>query len=160
MDIIEIKGNNYFGKYDHIREACRAIIVRNGKILLSYETKDDIWMIPGGGIEAGETDEECVAREVGEETGNLFIPSQCVLEIDEYYEDAKYVSKYFVGTITGTIQTHLTEAEIKGGLVARWIPLQEALEIFSKHAEIKDFEEKRGLYQREYFALKHIAKTL
>ena len=153
MDRIEIKGGNYFGKYGYVRGACRAIIVRDGNILLSYETKDDIWMIPGGGIEAGETDEQCVIREVGEETGLLFVPSQCVLEIDEYYEDAKYISKYFIGSIEGTTDTHLTEAEIAGGLESRWIPIEEALKIFSRHNDFIAFEEKRGLYLREYTAL-------
>lgn len=156
MDRIEIKGANYFGKHDYVRGACRAIIVNDGNILLSYETKDDIWMIPGGGIEAGETDEQCVIREVGEETGLVFVPSQCVLEIDEYYEDAKYINKYFIGMIQGTTDTHLTEAEIAGGLESRWIPIEEALRIFSRHNDFIAFEEKRGLYLREYTALKAI----
>ena len=158
MKKLEIKGSNYFGEYNHIREACRAVITDDGKILLSYETKNDIWMIPGGGKETGENDAECVIREVGEETGNLFNPSKCVLQIDEYYEDTKYISKYFVGTIVGPTEAHLTEAEIKGGLVSKWISIEEALSIFSKHHEITDFEEKRGLYQREYLALKEILK--
>ena len=158
MKTIEIKGENYFGKYDHVREACRAVILNGDAILLSYETKNDLWMIPGGGKETGEIDEECVAREVGEETGNRFEPSECILQIDEYYEDTKYVSKYFVGTIAGKTKTHLTEAETKGGLESRWIPIEEALEIFSKHVEIVEPEEKRGLYQREYTALKEILK--
>ena len=158
MKRIKIEGANYFGKYDRVREACRAAIVEDGKILLSYETKSDLWMIPGGGIEAGETDEACIIREVGEETGYLFEPSGCAIELDEYYEDTKYVSKYFLGSIVGTTQTHLTEAEIQGGLEPRWIPLEEALEIFSKHNDYIDYEEKRGLYLREYSALREILK--
>lgn len=158
MKKIEIKGKNYFGKYDHVRAACRAVILDADRILLSYETKNDIWMIPGGGIEAGETDEECVIREVAEETGNLFKPSACVLELDEYYEDTKYISKYFVGRIIGSTDTHPTEAEIQGGLESRWIPIEDALAVFSTHQKITAFEEKRGLYQREYVALKEILK--
>ena len=158
MQRIEIKGDNYFGKYNHVREACRAVILKVGAILLSYETKNDILMIPGGGKELGETDEDCVTREVAEETGQVFKPSECVLEIDEYYEDTKFVSKYFIGRVVGVTDTRLTEAEINGGLVFKWISIEEALEIFSKHNEIIDFEEKRGLYLREYSALKEILK--
>ena len=158
MNKITIKGTNYFGKYDHVREACRAIIVKDDKILLSHETKDDVWMIPGGGREIGETEEDCVIREVSEETGYLFKPTEFVLQIDEYYGDTKYISKYFIGTIVGTTEKHLTEAEIKGGLESRWISIEEAIGIFSKHNEAKDFEEKRGLYLREYSALKEILK--
>lgn len=158
MNKIEIIGDNYFGKYDFVRAASRAVIIEEGRILLSYETKNDIWMIPGGGIEVGETYRNFVIREVSEETGYLFAPSKCVLEIDEYYEYVLYVSKYFIGSITGRTDTHLTEVEIKGGLESRWISIDEALEIFSKHSEINDFEEKRGLYKREYLALKEILK--
>ena len=156
MQRIEIIGDNYFNKYNYIREACRAVVLNGDNILLSYETKKDIWMLPGGGKEVGETDEECVIREVGEETGNLFKPLKCVLQLDEYYEDTRYVSKYFIGTITGTTNTHLTEEEMNSGLESRWISIEKALEIFSKHKEITDFEEKRGLYKREYLALKEI----
>ena len=156
MNKLIIEGSNYFGHFNHVREACRAVILNDDNILLCYETNNDIWMIPGGGKEIDETDDECVIREVGEETGNIFKPSMCVLEIDEYYGDVKYVSKYYIGTIEGTINIHLTESEKEGGLVSRWIPIKEAIRVFSKHQEIKDFEEKRGLYQREYSALKTI----
>ena len=158
MKKIEIKGKSYFGKYDHVRAACRAVILDETRILLSYEAKNDVWMIPGGGIEEGETDEQCVIREVAEETGNLFEPAECVLELDEYYEGTKYISKYFVGRIVGSTDTHLTEAEIQGGLESRWIPIEDALAVFSTHQRITDFEEKRGLYQREYAALKEMLK--
>lgn len=156
MNKLEIKGDNYFSKYDFVRPASRAVIIKDGKILLSYETKHNIWMLPGGGKEIDETYRNCVIREVEEETGYLFVPSKCVLEIDEYYENVRYTSKYFVGTITGKKEIHLTEEEIKGGLIAKWVPVQEALDIFSKHSEIKDFEEKRGLYLRECVALQKI----
>ena len=43
--------DNYFGKWDKTRTACRGIIIENSKILLSYETVTDQWMIPGGGLE-------------------------------------------------------------------------------------------------------------
>lgn len=160
MNETEIIGENYFGEYDNIREACRAIIFDNDKILLSHETKHDVWMLPGGGKEMGETDEECVIREVGEETGYIFKPSEFALQIDEYYEDNKFISKYFIGTIIGTTKIHLTDAEVAGGLEARWLPIKEALDIFSNYNDHTYFEEKRGLYQREYSALKEILKEI
>ena len=156
MKTIHITGDNYFGKYEHVRTACRGVIIDKGNILLSYESKNDIWMIPGGGIETGESDEDCVIREVNEETGYIYKPSECVLIIEEYYEDTKFVTKYFLGKVTGKTETHLTNEEKEGGLVSGWISIQEAMNIFSKHHEITDFEEKRGLYKREYLALQQI----
>ena len=54
MKVIDIVGENYFGEWDKTRTACRAIIFKDDKILLSYETKHDQWMLPGGGLEDGE----------------------------------------------------------------------------------------------------------
>jgi 8-oxo-dGTP pyrophosphatase MutT (NUDIX family) len=48
-------------------------IVRDAQILLIQHTHHDdgrsYWLIPGGGIEPGEGEEACVAREMWEETG-------------------------------------------------------------------------------------------
>ena len=54
MKIKEIIGDDYFGNWANTRTACRAIIIREGEIILSYETKTDQWMLPGGGLEPGE----------------------------------------------------------------------------------------------------------
>ena len=89
MKTLETIGENYFGHWDICRTACRGIIVQDGKILLSYETVTGQYMIPGGGLEGDENERTCCAREVAEETGFLIEPSECVLELDEYYEDWK-----------------------------------------------------------------------
>lgn len=109
MKTIEITGKNYFGKWNKTRTACRCIIVEGSKILLSYETETNQWMIPGGGLEDSESEKNCCIREVAEETGKLVEVSDCVLEIDEYYEDWKWVSKYFVGKIAGNTEIKLTQ---------------------------------------------------
>jgi 8-oxo-dGTP diphosphatase len=47
-------------------------IIKDHHLLLlryrDYETGRSLWVFPGGGIEEGETEEECVAREMLEET--------------------------------------------------------------------------------------------
>ena len=157
MKILEIVGDNYFGNWTKSRTGCRAVIIKDGKILMSYETKNDQWMIPGGGLEENETDEECVIREVAEECGVVIRSSPCVLEIDEYYEDCKWLNKYFLAEVVGETERHLTEAEIKAGMEPRWIPLGEILSIFSTHAEYDGTDEmRRGMYYREYMALQEI----
>jgi ADP-ribose pyrophosphatase YjhB (NUDIX family) len=51
------------------RVSCRGIVISDGKLLLSYESKKDVYMSPGGGLESGEAPEECCVREIKEETG-------------------------------------------------------------------------------------------
>ena len=155
--IVEIVGDNYFGKWDKTRTACRGIIIRDNRLLLSYDTVTGQWMLPGGGLEAGEDERECCIREVAEETGFLINPTGCVLEIDEYYEDFKWVNRYFFGEITGETAVHLTDREKEVGMEPRWLPLDEIIHIFSKHASYAVTDEmRRGMYLREYTALSRL----
>ena len=155
--IIPIVGDNYFGKWEKTRTACRGIVLRNNEILLSYETVTGQWMLPGGGIEAGEKEKDCCVREVAEETGFLIRPTECVLEIDEYYENFKWVNRYFFGEVTGETAIRLTEREKQVGMEPRWLPLDEIIRIFSQHASWADTDEmRRGMYLREYTALSRL----
>ena len=152
--IVAIVGDNYFGKWDKTRTACRGIIIRDRQILMSYETVTGQWMLPGGGLEDSEDERECCIREVAEETGFLIRPTECVMEIDEYYEDFKWVNRYFFGEVTGETAVHLTAREKEVGMEPRWVPLDEIIQIFSKHADYADRDEmRRGMYLREYTAL-------
>lgn len=154
MKEIEILGANRFETFTKTRTGCRAVILREGKILLSHETGTSWWLVPGGGLEPGETPEECCIREVEEETGLLVKPLRQFLTLYEYYEEYRYISHYFICEITGRGQMRLTENEAARGLEPAWLPLSEAIELFSKHQSYADTnEEKRGSYQREYTAL-------
>jgi len=154
MRPIEIVGDNFTGTAAHMRVACRAIIIREKKILLSCATRHDLYMLPGGGLEDGESEAACCAREVAEETGFLFRPALVALAVDEYYQDWRYHTLYYTGEITGTTATKLTQDEIEGALAPRWLPLDAALALFAEHDRYRDvYELKRGLYLREYAAL-------
>ena len=56
------------------RPSARAIILKDGKVLLNYLGTHDCYEFPGGGIEPGETPESAMRREVAEETGRIVIP--------------------------------------------------------------------------------------
>lgn len=154
MKIIDIVGDNYLGKWNKTRTACRGIVIENSEILLSYESVTGQWMIPGGGLEENESEADCCIREVAEETGILVNASECLLEIDEYYENQKLINKYFICKVKGTANTKLTERERNVGMEARWLSVDNAKNIFSKHASYTETDEmRRGLYLREYTAL-------
>lgn len=69
----------------------RGIIVRDGKIAMQC-SKEGEYKIPGGGMEAGETYVEALAREVKEETGLFIIPEKAV-ELGEILEVLKIFLK-------------------------------------------------------------------
>ncbi len=154
MKTVEILGANRFETYTKSRDGSRAIIVQNGKILLTHELNSGWWLLPGGGIEEGETPEICVIREVEEETGFLVRPLRQFLVMHEYYEEYRYIGYFFACEVIGEGQMKLTDGEKHRGVQPEWIPLQEAIDLFSKHESYADVsEEKRGSYQREYIAL-------
>lgn len=154
MKTIDIVGENYFGKWDKTRTACRGIVIDGEKILLSYETRTDQWMLPGGGLEENESERECCVREIAEETGAIVETSDCLLEINEYYEDWKWVNKYFVCKVIGSTEIKQTKREIEVGMEPRWLSISEIKDIFSKHnLYANENEMRRGMYLREYTAL-------
>lgn len=51
------------------RVACFAVIERGGEFLMARRRDIGFWNLPGGGLEAGETVDEGLAREVKEEVG-------------------------------------------------------------------------------------------
>lgn len=161
MKTINIFGEGYFEKWNNTRVACRCVIVKENKILLSYEAVTDQWMLPGGGLENGESENECCVREVAEETGIIVKLSNCLLEINEYYEDWKWINKYFIGEVIGTTERKLTDLEKKVGMEPRWIPLEKIKSIFAKYNMYKGKDEmRRGMYLREYTALCELIKLL
>ncbi len=159
MKTAEIFGANRFETFSKTRAGSRAVIVNDGKILLSHETMTGWWLVPGGGLEAGETPEECCVRETEEETGLIVRPLRQFLTLYEYYEEYRYISYYFECEVTGIGQMHLTDAEKRRGLEPRWISLQEAVELYSRHQSYASVsEEQRGSYLREYTALQEYLK--
>ena len=161
MKKIEIFGDDYCKECEKSRTACRGIVLHENKILMSYESVTDQWMIPGGGIEEGEDERDCCAREIEEETGIRVEPLECVLQIDEYYGNVKWVNKYFLCKFVGKTEMKLTEAEKEVGMEPRWALLEDIVRIFSKHEDYKESNAfKQGMYYREYLALEQLRQAI
>ncbi len=159
MKTIEIVGDNHFLKWTKHRIATRGIVVKGNDILLSYEKKTDTYNIPGGGIEPNESLTECCTREIAEETGQIVSVSEEFLKLCEYYEEWCFETHFFVCTAVGETETKLSPREKEVDMTSKWIDLDEALSIFSKHQDYATTnEEKRGIYLREYTALKEFAR--
>ena len=159
MREIEILGANRFETFTKTRTGSRAVIVRDGMILLSHETVSGWWLIPGGGMEEGETPEACCVRETEEETGLIVRPLRQFLTMYEYYEEYRYIGYYYICEVIGGGQINLTEMEKRRGAGPEWLPLEEAVELFSHHQDYAETsEEKRGAYLREYTALQEYLK--
>ena len=156
MRKLQLKNDDYLGYVKKLRHACRGIVVKDSKVLLGYEENNNKYSIPGGGVENGETYEQCCERELLEETGMEVHAKEEYLEIEELFCDWRHINHYFVCELikdTGSI--NLTEGEKQAGTTFRWLPMEEALDIFS---HFEDFHKTNiadyGLYRREYLALK------
>lgn len=60
----------------------RGAVVRDGKILLVQERRDERWAMPGGWADVGDIPSEMVAREVLEESGFEVVPRKVVAVLD------------------------------------------------------------------------------
>lgn len=84
------------------RVRARAIIVHEDKLMAMYRERDSriFYTFPGGGMETGESEEECVKREVFEEFGIVVKPLKKVYTYEnqnslEHFYLAKWISGEF-----------------------------------------------------------------
>jgi 8-oxo-dGTP diphosphatase len=107
-----------------------AAIIRNGRILMVRHVHgaSDYYTLPGGGIEAGETREEAVIREVQEEVGlSVSVQKQLFYEPvqpDGYSNDC-YLCEFHDGqeAVLGFDPELPANAQILSGL--KWFTLSE-----------------------------------
>lgn len=109
--------------------AVGAIVCRDGKVLLvrrGHEPAVGRWVIPGGGVELGETVEEAVRREIREECGIEIAVGPLATVVDRIDQDesgrVRYqyvIIDYFADYAAGEVEAGSDVSE------ARWVDADE-----------------------------------
>ena len=113
-------------------------MIQKGNLIAMQRGKNGVYKIPGGGVECAESFHDALIREVVEETGLIVIPETIseIGEIEEIREDShcagqKYISHsyfYSCSVKDETIQTNMSENEIKKGYQLEWGTAKEIYE--------------------------------
>ena len=118
------------------REAVRALVERDGRLLLLATPASGDHKLPGGGVRDGETHEDALRREVAEETGRRLLRSgPAVLRVVERRPDVEdpgsvfeMTSTYYVASVSDEVgATDLDDYERDLGLTPVWAAVEDAL---------------------------------
>jgi mutator protein MutT len=86
-------------KVDRPSVGVGAVVIYEGKVLLIRRGKEPLrgrWVVPGGTVEAGETLEQALVREVQEETGLVVKPGEVLTVFDRIEREGSAVRYHYV----------------------------------------------------------------
>ncbi|MBQ7409806.1 MAG: NUDIX domain-containing protein [Clostridia bacterium] len=139
-----------------MHKSVRGIIKKDNGIVLIHRLKPredgtirDYYVVPGGKMEQGESEEETVKREVYEELGITVELERKLLEYNSDYDDSIqifYLCKYLDGVVgTGNGPEMTNKSEYKGSFNPEIVKLEEIPNINLVPEEIKTFLGKEEL---------------
>ena len=111
-----------------------AIIIENGSFFATqrgYGAWKDWWEFPGGKIEAGETPEEALVREIKEELDTLISVDEFFMTVEYDYPEFHISMDCFICSV---ISGELTLLEHES---ARWLPLSDPLQVIWLPSDIE-----------------------
>jgi len=133
---------------EEVAKRVRAIIIADGKILLIDRVKstESYWVIPGGRVEAGETNEEALQRECVEELGIEVRVNDLFLErISDKPETVGHREYFYlcdmIGGEVGTGQGPEFQPErvaYEGEYNIQWVDLNKVSTLNLKPGEVKN----------------------
>lgn len=133
-------------------EGCRGIIKKDDKYLMVHVDKYDITTFPGGGLEEDETLEECVVREILEETGVRSKVIAHTVTLTEYFSDSIWRHNFFLCEyLEDTMETNFTDEEKEIGLSVKWMTLEEVMDTFENN--MTKHEHGPMIHNREFLGL-------
>lgn len=160
MTIDEPNMDNYKNIIERV--AVRAVIMRDNHILMVQSNRGD-FKFPGGGVEKNENHEDCLKREVREETGYI----DCVVtdkigtiierKKDDFEEEALFIkiSHYYLCNLVteDKVAQQLDEYEAILNFTPKWVTLDEAI---AKNERLIDKFEQNNWLKRETYVLKQL----
>lgn len=116
-----------------------------GRLLMVKQTheENDIWMVPGGAIEEGETSEQALIREILEETGLIIEVNDLIWHVEEVSKRGMRFVNFFNGKVK--------EGKLKLGSDPEFTENKQVLKEakFVSKEEIKQFKKVYPLYLRD-----------
>ena len=126
----------------------RAIIINNGKVLTIKRTKPDqtYWVMPGGGVESGETNQQALIREIKEELGLIIEPREILIEVSSTKPETFGQMEYFYACniINGILGSgdgpeFQKDSAYVGSFDFEWLSAQDLINIDLRPNTIKDW---------------------
>lgn len=128
-DCCFVSGNNWF------RYRTGAIIVEDNKVLFVTDDIIDYYYTVGGGVNLGEASEECIKREVFEETGVDYEVDHLAAIVENFFDghggnlegmDCHCLEFYFLMKSKGSTELNGHSVNANGAVEhMKWIPIEE-----------------------------------
>ena len=118
------------------RQAVRGVVLDGEYILLLYTRRYDDYSFPGGGLDAGETAEQGLVREMQEETGATGVRIGRYLGYGDEYRpphkpgyDALFMRSHFYLCQADRVLGYATpdSYEVTNGMVPKWLNIHDAI---------------------------------